>query len=155
MGLISNHVIPKRLKNCTKCFLLSSHHIRKGLDSLSYQTSLENLRESIWNELSRVINISKDNLLCNQPWINQYKPTDWHDNYDIVAKICTISQHSTKHNHNINHISCICSVTSLMRTFALNYRTRPSTASCRSQGHCTYPRIPCAQLGETPMLPSY
>ena len=46
--------------------LLSAQHIRTGLASLSSQTSFKKEMDTIWNERSRVINISWDNLFRNR-----------------------------------------------------------------------------------------
>ena len=53
--------------------LLSAQHIRTVLASLSSQTLFKKEMNTIWNEWSRVINISWDNLFCNRPLINKFK----------------------------------------------------------------------------------
>ena len=48
-------------------FLLSAQHIRTGLAALFSQTSLKKKLDTIWNERSRVVNISWDNLFRHRP----------------------------------------------------------------------------------------
>ena len=70
VGSIPDRVIPKTLtviKMVPDASLLSAQHIRTGLASLSSQTSFKKEMDTIWNERSRVINISWDNLFRNRP----------------------------------------------------------------------------------------
>ena len=55
------------IKMIPEASLLGAQHIRTGLASLYSKTSLKKEMDTIWNERSRVINISWDNLFRNRP----------------------------------------------------------------------------------------